>query len=116
LRDLPSEIELRIALREASLGTLAVGNVLNYGDEIVDAAIRLTHAADGETCPDDTAILAHIAFLDAVAFGVAHECLVEHREIGCEIVGMCEVLEGPALEFLSGITKHPGEAVVGAQN
>ena len=115
-RDLSSEIELCIALREASLGTLAVGNVLNYGDEIVDAAVRLPHAADGEVCPDDAAILADIAFLDAVAFGFADERLVKHREIGCKIVRVCEVLEGPRLEFLDGIAKHPGETVVGAQN
>src|SRR5262245_16976143 len=114
--DLSSEIELFIAFREARLSMLTVGNVLNYRDAIVDAAVRVPHAADGETRPDDAAILADIALLDAVAIGFADECLVEHREIGCKIVWVCEVPEGLSLEFLDGITKHPGEAVVGAQN
>src|SRR6476646_121634 len=114
--DLSSEIELRIVLSEPSCGTLAVGNVLNYGDEIVDAAVRLPHAADGETSPDDVAILADIAFLDAVAVGFADEQLVEHREIGLKIVRVCNVLDGPRLQFLSGITQHSDKAVVDAQD
>src|SRR5262245_36352875 len=114
--DLSSEIKLFSAFREACLGMLTVGNILNYGDEIVDAAVRAPHATDGETCPDDATILADIALLDAVAIGFADECLVEHREIGRKIVWVCEVSEGLRLEFLDGITKHPGEAVVGAQN
>src|SRR5688572_14469055 len=115
-RDLSSEIELCIAFREASLGTLAVGYVLDYGDEIVDAAVGLPHAAYGQTCPDDAAILANVAFLDAVAFGVTDECLVEQGEIARKIVWVCNLLKGPRLEFLDGIAKHPGKAVVGAQN
>src|SRR5262247_1725755 len=114
--NLSSEIELFIAFREARLSMLTVGNVLNYGDEIVDAAVRVPYAANGEICPDDATILADIALLDAVAIGFANECLVEHREIGRKIVWVCEVSEGLRLEFLDGITKHPGEAVVGAQN
>src|SRR4029077_17060155 len=82
------------------LHLLAVANVLNHGDEIVDATIRLPNAADGETCPDDTAVLANIALLDAVAVGFADECLVAYREVAREIVRVCEVLEGPHLEFL----------------
>ena len=115
-RDVSSEIELCIAFREASLGTLAVGYVLNYGDEIADAAVSLPHAAYGETRPDDAAILANIAFLDSVAFGFADEYLVEQGEIGRKIVWVCNLLEGPRLEFFDGIAKHPGQAVVGAQN
>src|SRR5262245_51062377 len=114
--DLSSEIELFIAFRQACLGMLTVSNVLNYGDKIVDAAVRVPHAADSETCPDDAAILADIALLDAVAIGLTDECLVEHREIGCKILWVCEVPEGLRLEFFDGITKDPGKAVVGAQD
>src|SRR5262245_63995522 len=114
--DLSSEIKLFSAFRETRLSMLTVGNVLNYGDEIVDAAVRVPHAADSETCPDDAAILADIALLDAVAIGFTDECLVEHREIGCKILWVCEVPEGLRLEFFDGITKDPGETVVGAQD
>src|SRR5262245_10213714 len=88
--DFSSEIKLFDAFRQARLRMLTVGNVSNYGDEIVDAAVRAPQAADGETCPDDATILADIALLDAVAIGFANECLVEHREIGREIVWVCE--------------------------
>src|SRR5689334_18121248 len=113
--DLPSEIKLFGTFREVRLGVLTVANILNYRDEIIDAAARVPHAADGETCPDDATILSDVALLNAVAIGFADECLVEHREIGRKIVWVCEVSEAFRLEFLYGITKHPGEAVVGTQ-
>src|SRR6185295_1796707 len=55
------KVELRIAFREAGLGALALANVLNDGQEIVDAAVSLAHAADREIRPDDAAILAEVA-------------------------------------------------------
>jgi hypothetical protein len=91
--DLSREIELRVALRKASLGAFAIGNVLNYGDEIVDTSVRLSHAADAEICPDNPAILAGIALFNAIALGFADEYLVEHRDIGCKIVRISELLE-----------------------
>src|SRR4030095_10271637 len=99
------KVELRIAFREAGLGTLAHANVLNDGEEIVDGAVNLAHAADREIRPDDAAILADVALLDAIAAGLAGERPLQYREIGCKIVRVCNVLKGLGLEFLARIDR-----------
>ncbi len=109
------KVELRIAFRQAGLGTLAHANVLNDGEEIVDAAVKLAHAADREISPDDAAVLAQVALLDAIAAGLAGERPLQYREVGCKIVRVCNVLKGLALEFLAGKPEHAGKTVIDPQ-
>src|SRR5262249_44849112 len=80
-RSLMGKIELCIAFGETRLGPFPISDVLDDRDKIIDGAARLAHAANGQIGPDNGAILADIALLDAEAIGAAPECLLQHMEI-----------------------------------
>src|SRR4029450_3071160 len=71
-------------LSESLFGTLALGDVLDNGDEVLGFTPTLPHERNGEVDPDDRAVLLYVAFLHRVGLYISDQKLVDLLEVGLE--------------------------------
>src|SRR5579871_1597792 len=75
------------------LSTFARGNVLHHADEIVDRPVVPAHAADGPVEPDERPVSTQTTLVDAVAADLALAQPLNLRDLGCQIIRVCEILK-----------------------
>jgi hypothetical protein len=92
--------QLRLRLAQGFLGPLAFGDVLDHADREHQCAALVSHNVYGHVAPDESAVLADIAFLYVVVVASATQHIGKGCPVGLYIVGVREGREGHALELL----------------
>jgi hypothetical protein len=92
--------QLRLRLAQGFLGPLAFGDVLDHADREHHCAALVSHNVYGHVAPDESAVLADIAFLYVVVVASATQHIGKGCPVGLYIVGVREGREGHALELL----------------
>ncbi len=89
-----------------------LGDVLDLRDEMERLVLAVAGEGDVEVDPDDVAVLVMVALLHVVGGGAAFDEVVDVAEVGVEVLGVGEVLEGEAGEFLGLVTDDFAERAV----
>ena len=86
--------EAVLGLAQRVLGAAALGDVLDLRDEVERLAGVVAHERDRQQHPALLAVRAHVALLHPVAAPLARDHLAHELEVGLEVVGVGDVLEG----------------------
>jgi hypothetical protein len=108
-------VQARLAVARGVLGPPAPRDVLDDGDEVLGGPVRVAHQGHSQVDPEDRAILVEIALLQRVARDLAVQHLAHAREIGVEVVGMGDVLEGLGEQLFARVAELFAEPRVDPQ-
>src|SRR5436190_22488273 len=105
----------RVVVREAVqvlLDPLALGDVLDLGDEVQGPTVLVAHDRDRQQDPDDRTLLGEVALLHLVRRAVAVDELVDVGEVGVEVVGVGDVREGQFLQLVLAVADQVAQRAV----
>ena len=107
--------QARLAGAQRLLAALPLGDVLHHGDEVPGLASRAPHERDGQVDPHRGTVPADIALLHRVVSDLAGEEPGGPAPGPLQVVGVGDVLEGPAQQLLARIADDRAEPVVDPQ-
>ena len=99
---------------QALLHHLALGDVLDLGDEVQRAALAVAYERDGEHRRDDVPAGVEVAALHLVVADLSGEQLADVLDVGGEVVGVGDVLERLGEQLLGGVAGDREQRLVDA--
>ena len=103
-----------LRLAEILLEAVALGHVLDLGDEVERVVVRVPDEGDGEEHRDEVALAVDIALLQLVPARLAREEPAHVGEVGLEVVRMRDVLEHAREQLVLGVADDLAEGPVDA--
>ncbi|MNS93429.1 hypothetical protein D3C72_1276050 [compost metagenome] len=88
------------------LELLAAGDVLHHPQRMPDPTRGVPHRRHGQPPPDHATVLAIVALLDLIEVSLARHELLEEPPVQVAVVGMGEVGEGHAAQFLGRVPEQ----------
>ena len=92
---------------------LPLAEVDDLGDEVDRGAERVAQEGDREVADQDAAVGAEVALGDPVGADLPGERLLEQAQVGVEVLGMGDVLEGLRDELVGVVAEHLAQRDVG---
>ena len=99
---------------QALLDQLALGDVLDLGDEVLGAALAVAHHRHGEHGGDHVPAGVEVAALHLVVADLPGEQAPHVLEVGREVVGVGDLLEGLGEQLLGGVAGDRQQRLVDA--
>ena len=107
--------EAVLGLAQRVLGAPALGDVLDLGDEVERLPGFVADERDRQQHPAVLAVGPHVALLHPVAAQLAGDDLAHQLEVGVEVVGVGDVLEGQPEQRPGVVADDLGQRAVDAQ-
>ena len=107
-----SPFELLVELDDFFLGLLALADILQERQNVIDRPVGAPDAADGEVGEDDAAVLAHEAFFQHVTVNFASSEPLELRHIGGQVFRVGQLRPRQPRQLLACIAQHLANLVV----
>src|SRR5215813_1016968 len=104
-----------LALAQLLFNLLALGNVLDNGNEVVWRTVRLAHQGNGQVGPHDGAVLAIVAFLHREGINLSRQYPPHRSQILFQIVLMGDVDESLCHQFFSRVTDDVAQPLIDLQ-
>jgi hypothetical protein len=108
------QAEAGFAGAQGEFGVFGFGDILDNGEEIAFASGGRNEGR-AEVAPGDGTVASEVAFFHLIGGDIAGDGTVQQIEIGIQIIGVGDILEGAGEEFIWGKAQPFGEARVDAE-